>query len=78
MSRRHARWSGNGHDADEEETHTLLADCVAESPSAWCVRVIRLGDEKPTDLWLPKSMCSREGQSHFVMPTWIAHKERLI
>jgi len=73
------RWSSsNGHDHDEDETHTLLAEYVTESPYAWCVRVVRLGDEKESDLWLPKSMCRRESSNVWEMPAWIAHKERLI
>lgn len=75
---RSRRWADDGNGHDDSEDHTLLAECVAETPYAWCVRVVRLGEARESDLWLPKSMCSREGSNTWSMPTWIAHKEKLI
>ena len=62
---------------DDEETHEQVAECVAETGAAWCIRVVPLGSEKERDLWLPKSICSRDGNV-FQMPLWIAEKERLV
>lgn len=51
---------------------------VYETVDAWRIEVVPVGEKEPTTVWLPKSQCERIDKNTWLVPEWLADKERLI
>jgi hypothetical protein len=62
----------------DEELAEVTGTMIYQTVDAWRVEVVRLGEKGPTDVWLPKSKCERVDDTTWLVPEWLADRERLI